>query len=214
MEPHYINKALDPFQVCAFPGCGKDATEETEAPVDANLQYFVTACAEHGRDMSLVVSLLTSGKKPETIGRKKQVDVEELFVSPPGQSGKCRYAQWVAHKKEIHAPQATSTPPQKERKTHAVQDWTWPLNRDRWRTTEGTVVPLEHLRLAELVSAIFEIRAVNFPTIFPSIAWTKQLTLPEFIFTYPEEELAVGVKLAKQKLADMQEEALQRNLLR
>lgn len=219
MQPQYLDRTLDIFQTCAYPGCGQDATEETEAMVDTNLQYFVASCGAHKGDMAQITTLLASGRKPETLGIRKRLAVDELFISPPGHNRKCRYTFWKQHRKSLSEPQAQSraevpcVTPKRDRKIHAVKGWRWPLNRDRWRTTEGVVVSLENLRLAELVSAIFGIRRANFKIVVPTLAWTKRLSLPEFAYVYPADEIGVGIQVAKQKLDDMYDEALQRNLL-
>lgn len=219
MIPQYLDRTLDIFQTCAYPGCEQDATEETEAMVDANLQYFVASCGAHRGDMAQITELLASGRKPETLGIRKRLTIGELFISPPGRTQKCRYTLWKNYRKSLSEPQTQSrievpcVTPKRDRKIHAVKGWRWPLNRDRWRTTEGNIVSLENLRLAELVSAIFGIRKANFKTVIPTLAWTKKLSLPEFAYVYPADEMWVGVKVAKQKLEDMYDEALQRDLL-
>jgi hypothetical protein len=165
--------------------------------------------------MVALASYLRKGVTPERLSRQKQLTIDEFFISPPGQSGKCKYDQWKTYQRTVHGASEDAIPARKKsRIIQAVSGWRWPTNRDRWRTVEGDVVSLEGLKLAEFVCAVLAIRNANFSIVGASLRWTKQLTPPEFTYVYPEEELDVGVPLAKQKLADMEDEAQARSLLK
>lgn len=217
-KPFFIDCVLDKFQLCSAVGCGSDACTEYQAEISHAAQIFIAACDIHAKEMKELAKQLSEGVSLRVLARKKRIDPDEIFIRPASYTQKCRLRQWESYCKSI-APNATDsdTHTQRHNRSRVVEapkHWSWPLNRDRWRTTEGDMIALSLLRLAELLSAVRQIVDANFTIIPQTLSWTKQLTPPAIVYVYPEEELDVGPKVARDKLEDMRAEADTRGLLK
>lgn len=221
MQPMWLELTLDTFQVCSVPGCDKDATVDIEAQVSGELQYYAGACPKHDQQIASAMRVISNGTAPEKLAKQNQLALEELFVAPPTYSKKCKYLAWKLYRQtgSSVAPTdpgcAASSRPLQDTVVTAKPGWTWVTNRDRWRTTEGQSVPLRQVKLAELLSAAVQIRQVNFPITTPrGLSWTKKLPPPSVGYTYQDDRLDVGSKLAKEKLEDFCDQLLARGLVK
>lgn len=210
-RPLFIPLSLEKFQVCCSPGCGRDAILEYQGGANLEEQFFFAACAIHDKAMAEAAEMLSSGTRLTILGRRSLVDLKEIFVSPPSYTQKCRWTAWQEWLKSQNPTHTQSHNP-----AHVVKatlEWSWPLNRDRWRTVEGELVTLGGLRLAEFLSAVQQIVEANYPILPRQLAWTKKLTPPAVFYVYPEEEICVDREFARDKLDDMRSEAKVRGLL-
>ena len=218
-KPVFIPLGLDKWQICSSKGCGNDADREFQTGND-RVKYFLAACPMHDRTVAELAENIQTAKDLQVACRRGFLDIEEVFVQPYKHTEKCKlksWQQWLSSQPGATASsKSAALPAVTEKLLHrilAAADWTWPTNRNRWRTVDGEVVPLSRLRLAELVCAAQQISRVLFSRKAKSVRWIRHLVEQQVQYRYPVEALKVDKILAMEKLADFQEEAEIRGLL-
>ncbi len=224
MKPCFIELERSKFQRCAFPECIGDAVSQEEAHMKDGTAYYLGACGREGHleQVQKAQALLVSGIPPKKLHKKKELNIEELFIQPVGKEQKCKLAQWEAY---VANPVAETPPPQPkpqaQRRNTATKpevipvcaEWAWVERFEWWMQADGKTVRLSRLSPAEFVAAVLAIRDANFARVTVRIAWTKELVSPGVTYSYPEEGLTVGYKSAGLKLDEFKEEAEERGLL-
>lgn len=229
LVPMFIPLGLDTFQTCALYGCDWDAQHEFVAEIGLT-KLFIGACDAHVEGARQVVEEIVRGITVPDLCQQKRINLEDVFISPPTYEAKCRLSLWESYM--VTNPEDPLVIPEilpirgkprcrgyhldnemDARTVRAIKGWSWPLNRDRWRTAEGTLVAVSRIRLTELISAIQQIVVVNFQRVPRTLSWVKRLPHPSMRFIYPAVELAVGVPVSKDKLDDFWQEVRSRKLV-
>lgn len=217
MEPYYIDLGLDKFQICVCHGCPADASRELSAELRNGVIFYLGVCEseEHFNQVVKIKKRLAKGDTPGDLDKNKLLDLDDLFICPPGKDQKCKVAQWEAFKADPHAKPKMPQPPKmaKQNSFKACKEWEWVHRFDRWMTIEGKEVRLERLPLAQFISAALAIQKTNFSRITTKTKWVRMLVKPEIVYTYPEEQLLVGHHEAGLKLGEFKDEAEERGLL-
>ena len=223
MEPYFISTQLDKFQMCICPGCSGDATSQVSAKMEDGTNYYLAACyrKSHRKQSKEAKEALEEGQKPESLHVSKALNVDELFIQPPGRDQKCKIQQWIAFKADPVAPVPVPQPPaaaqaqrQNTEKVYPVsKNWEWEHRMGWWKRADGRRVRIERLPLNELICTVQAIQEQNFVRITKKLAWIRMLVRQKINYTYPEEALEVGYAEAGLKLEEFKDEAEARGLL-
>lgn len=219
----HIGLDVQKFQQCCAVhegvSCKGDIVSELIVPVEGGHAYYFPFC---GRTKCVEVKKrveteLLPHSDPNLRG--DLLDMKNAFIRPAGKNYKVKFTIWVhekyGHIEEEDAPEIVEDEDNAILNNYAADDWEYADEIDCWRDTEGDIVYIRHLHVAELIDAIFTLRDVNFKSMTKKIAWTKKLYLdtsrPRHI--YPPTTLKIGAKAASEKLQEFEAVVLFRGLI-
>ncbi len=205
MEPYFIPIDCHQYQLCGHVDCGIDTLTEHVVRNAKGDSFYIGMCEEHAESIQTAMACLTGRTSPHTLTKKKLLAIEELFIQPVDHEEKCKFLQWERFLENPNARVPVPVPT-RELPVEASADWEWIENRKWWMSAEGEPLHMSKLETAEIVCAVFAIREKNFSRITKRIEWVKLLkTKNPTQYTYPEDALAVGYKVAGIKLEEFKE---------
>jgi len=225
---HYLYLDVIKYQMCCVrreikgevQTCQGDAKAELVAPREDGASYFLPICGRKKcKEMcGDIRDALEDGKDPRDI---PELDMEELFIKPPGLEQKCKFYSWLDELRVEYQRQQDPAPPAQEpveeesKYVYAVEDWEFVDDIDRWMNAEGEVVHIRKLSTGELIDSVLAVRDANYKSITRKHYWTKKLFIDENRkrYRYPTPALRVGVSVASDKLEEFEAVASHRGLV-
>ncbi|RKY28735.1 MAG: hypothetical protein DRP83_00105 [Planctomycetota bacterium] len=205
---HYLHKHRSDHTGCTIQGCQKDCCVELVATLKDGSRIYIPGCEKHALDVRVVKHQLENGVKPKDVRVKMIVKGEKQRVALTlSELYYCELGKAVKHRSTEKQEKLDST--------RVAKNWRWIEDFDMWMNAAGKVVPLKKLDDKEIEDAVLLIRRVNIKRRTKRIRWIKDLeeVAPTIRYTYPEDELGVGVEEAYAKLDQFYEECRSRGIL-
>jgi hypothetical protein len=225
----------DKFEVCCVPddkshhACWRDASEEVIAEFKDGKAYYLPVCnnPDHLHLAEEAKKKLMKGVSIEELS--KYVVKQQVFLKPSEiLDRKCKIIQWEVFQKRklalppeaievptVTAKKKTAPPPEAPVITtvhKAAAKWEWIDGIGRWMNIKGKIESVSSLSDKELRHTAIAIRDANFQKISKNISWTKELRFDGDYegFSFPEDALKVGSRVAVEKLEDFRIECKRR----